>query len=77
MEVNMVVVSREVSMEVDDEDKQEEYNKVVFPQEEETLSDFLRRCQKKKSEVMLCPKCSAVFDKKAAQNLEGVRRVHH
>jgi hypothetical protein len=53
-------------MQGDDEDKQEEYNKVAFPQEEETLSDFLRRFQKKKSEVMLCPKCSVVFDKKAA-----------
>lgn len=41
MEVNMMEVSREVSMEGDDEDKQEEYNKVAFPQEEETLSDFL------------------------------------
>lgn len=64
-------------MEVDDECRQEEYNKVSFPQEEETLSDFLRRCQKKKSEVMLCPRCSVVFDKKAIQNLEGVRRVNH
>lgn len=54
MEVNMVELSREVSMEVDDECRQEEYNKVAFPQEEETLSDFLQRCQKKKLEVMLC-----------------------
>lgn len=47
MEVNMVEVSLEVSMEVDDKDKQEEYNKVAFPQEEETSSDFLRRCQRR------------------------------
>lgn len=26
---------------------------------------------------MICPRCSVVFDKKAAQNLEGVRRVNH
>lgn len=77
MEVNMVEVSQETSMEVDDECRQEEYNKIAFPKEEETLSNFLRRCQKKKSEVMLCPWCSVVFDKKEAQNLEGVRRVNH
>jgi hypothetical protein len=77
MEVNMVELSQETSMEVDDECRQEEYNKAAFPQEEETMSDFLRRCQKKKLEVMLCPRCSVVFDKKAAQNLEGVRRVKH
>lgn len=41
------------------------------------MYDFLRRCQNKKSEVMLCPRCSAVFDKKEAQNLKGVRRVNH
>lgn len=64
-------------MKVDDECQQEEYDKVAFPQEEEMMSDFLRRCQKKKSEVMLCPRCSVIFDKKAAQNIEGVRRVNH
>lgn len=73
----MVDLSREVSMEVDDECQQEEYNKVAFPQEEETLSNILRRCQKKKSEVMIYPRCSVVFDKRATQNLEGVRRVNH
>ncbi|KAI5388210.1 hypothetical protein KIW84_074053 [Lathyrus oleraceus] len=26
---------------------------------------------------MLCPRCNAIFDKRAAQNLEGVRRVNH
>lgn len=61
-------------MEVDDECRQEEYNKISFPKEDEMLSDFLRRFRKKKLKVMLCPRCSAVFDKKAAQNLKGVRR---
>lgn len=77
MEVNMVEMSQDTSMEVDDECRQEEYNKISFPKEDETLSDFLRRCQKKKSEVMLCPRCSVAFDKKATQNLERVRRVNH
>lgn len=75
MEVNMVEVSQETSMEVDDEHRQEEYNKLAFPKEEETLMDFLHRCQGKKSEVMLCHRCSVVFDKKAAHNLEGIRKA--
>lgn len=74
MEVNMVEISQETSMEVDNECRQEEYNKVSFPKEEETLMDFLHRCQRKKSEVMLCPRCSVMFDKQAIHNLEGVWR---
>lgn len=49
MEVNMVEISQETSMEVDNECQQEEYNKVTFPKEDETLTDFLWRCQKKQS----------------------------
>lgn len=64
-------------MEVDNECRREEYNKIAFPKEDKTLSDFLRRCQKKQSEVMLCLRCSDVFDKKETQNLEGVRRTNH
>lgn len=44
MEVNMVEISQEPSMEVDNECQQEEYNKIAFPKEDETLSDFLQRC---------------------------------
>lgn len=73
--VNMVEINQKTSMEVDNECRQEEYNKVAFPKEDETLTDFLRRCQKKQSEVMLCPRYNAVFDKKVTQNFEGVRRV--
>lgn len=74
MEVNMVEISQETSMEVDNECQQEKYNKVAFPKEEETLMDFLHRC-KKKSEVMICPRCSAIFNKQATHNLEGVTRA--
>lgn len=66
MEVNRVEISPVTSMEVDNECRQEEYNKIAFPKEDETMSDFLRRCQKKQSKVILYPWCSAVFDKKAA-----------
>lgn len=47
MEVNMVEISQETSMEVDNECRQEEYNKLAFPKEDETLTDFLQRNQKK------------------------------
>lgn len=75
MEVNMIEVTQETSMEVDDERQQEEYNKLAFLKEEENLMDFFHRCQGNKSEVMLCPRCSVVFDKKAAYNLEGTRKA--
>lgn len=74
MEVNLVEISQETSMEVNNECRQEDYNKVAFPKEKENLMDFLHRCQRKKSEVMLCLRCSAMFEKQAAHNLEGVRR---
>ena len=40
------------------------------------LPDFLQRCQKKKSEVMLCPRCSSIFDKKAAEHIQDVRAAN-
>lgn len=75
MEVNMIEVSQETPMEVDDECQQEEYNKLVFPKEDETLMDFLHRFQRKNSEVMSCPLCSVVFEKNAVHNLEGVKKA--
>lgn len=66
----MVEISQETFMEVDNECRQEEYNKIAFPKEDETMFDFLRRCQKKQSEVMFGLGCSDVFDKKADPNLE-------
>jgi hypothetical protein len=42
----------------------------VYPKADEKLVDFLNRCHSKNSEVMLCPCCSAVFDKKAADGLK-------
>src|ERR1044072_8871668 len=42
----------------------------VFPNVGEDLVDFLNRCKLEDSEVMLCPRCSAVFDKKAAKGLQ-------
>jgi hypothetical protein len=51
----------------------EEKIQVVFPKAEEDLIDFLNRCKISGSPVMLCPRCSAVYDKKATKNVEGFR----
>ena len=45
--------------------------KTTYPTAEEELIDFLSRCKLKNSEVMLCPRCSVVFDKEATKGLEG------
>ena len=45
----------------------------VYPKSGEDLVDFLHRCKIEDSEVMLCPRCSAVFDMKAAKSLEEVK----
>ena len=71
MQVNMVEVS---GAKVSEETlRQEEVNKTAFPKEDEDLAEFLHRCQKKKSEVMLCPRCSSIFDKKADEHIQVMR----
>src|ERR1044072_4035803 len=45
----------------------------VFPNAGEDLVDFLFRCKLEDTEVMLCPRCSAVFDKKAAKGLQELK----
>ena len=45
----------------------------VFPKAGEDLVDFLNRCKLEDTEVMLCPRCSAVFDKKAAKGLQELK----
>ncbi|KAK2388635.1 hypothetical protein QL285_062295 [Trifolium repens] len=44
----------------------------VYPAAEEQLIDFLNRCKLNNSEVMLCPKCSAVCDKEAVTRLKSM-----
>ncbi|MCI36066.1 hypothetical protein A2U01_0057288, partial [Trifolium medium] len=47
------------------EDEYAEKIKEVYPHAEEDLVDFLQRCKLNNTQAMLCPRCSAVFDKKA------------
>jgi len=55
------------------EDQFIEKMKVAYPKAEEDLIEFLKRCKISNTDAMLCPKCSAVFDKEAAKSVEGFR----
>jgi hypothetical protein len=72
----MMVEATEVTNVQVEEILKEEYAekmKVVYPQAEEELIDFLNRCKLNNKEVMLCPRCSAVFDKEAAEGLRNYK----
>jgi len=43
--------------------------KSTYPMAEKELIDFLNLYRLKNSEVMLCPRCSSVFDKEATKSL--------
>lgn len=47
--------------------------KVVYPNAEEELINLLIQCKIERFEVMLCLKCSTVFEKEATKDLEGIR----
>ena len=53
------------------EDQFVEKMEVAYPKAEEDLIDFLNRCKISNTNVMLCPRCSAVFDKEAAKSVKG------
>jgi len=55
------------------EDQIAEKMKTTYPEAEEDLIDFLNRCKISNTHAMLCPRCSAVFDKEAAKSVEGFR----
>jgi len=45
--------------------------KTTYPTAEEELIDFLNRGKLKNSKVVLCPRCSTVFDKEATKGLKS------
>jgi len=55
------------------EDQFAEKMEVAYPKVEEELIDFFNRCKISNTNVMLIPRCSAVFDKEAAKSVEGFR----
>ena len=73
VDVEMVTEGHKCVDTVITKDQYEEKIQVVFPKAEEDLIDFLNICKISGSPVMLCPRCSAVFDKKAAKNVQGFR----
>ncbi|KAI5435506.1 hypothetical protein KIW84_022072 [Lathyrus oleraceus] len=73
--VNMVEISQKDQAEEGEDRRRKEYQRLAYPREEENLMEFIKRCQRMKSEVMLCPRCSAVFDRKATTNLEAVDKT--
>lgn len=46
----------------------------VYPQVEEGLIEFLKRCKLNDSKTMLRPRCIIIFNKEAAKKLEDTRR---
>lgn len=66
LEVNMVKFTEDLLIEVEMEvcENYEEQMKVFQPREDEELIYFQNRCKLKDSKVMLCPRCSVIFDKK-------------
>ncbi|KEH17010.1 hypothetical protein MTR_0054s0250 [Medicago truncatula] len=68
---NMVEAIIDVFGDLSVEAEFDEKIKTTYPTAEEELIDFLNRCKLKNSEVMLCPRGSAVFDKMTSKGLEG------
>jgi len=71
VDVEMVTGGHRCANTVITEDQYEEKIQVVFPKAKENLIDFLNRFKISSSPVMLCLRCSAIFDKKAAKNVKG------
>lgn len=71
--VNMVEITEDFNM--DEFEQSENQIEVVFPKAGESLVEFLYMCQADDSEVMLCPHCSAVFDKKVVKKFKSAQKA--
>lgn len=74
VEVNMVEITDYMEEETDESCS----NKmgVVYPRQDDGLINYLYHCKSRDSKVMLCPRCSCVFDKKVAKEVEKARQEH-
>jgi len=72
-ECHMVGITKDVEhiKEIVPEPQFDETLKTAYHIAKEELIDFLNRCRLKNYEVMLCLRCSVVFDKKATKGLES------
>jgi len=73
VDVEMVTEDHQFDNAVVTEDQFAEKMTVAYPRAEEDLIDFLNICKISNTNAMLCPKCSAVFDKEAAKSVKGFR----
>jgi len=72
-DIEMVTGDHVCNNEVVIEDQYAKKVQVACPKAKEDLIDFLNRCKISNSATMLCPRCSAVFDKETAKNIEAFR----
>ena len=73
VDAEMVTEDHQFDNAVVTEDQFAEKMTVAYPRAKEDLIDFLNRCKICNTIVMLCPWCSAVFDKEATKFVEGFR----
>lgn len=66
--INMVKITKDFDM-AKFEDS-ENHIEVVYPKASEGLVEFFRKCKVEYSEVMMCPRCNVIFDKKVAKKVE-------
>lgn len=73
----MVETVQDFDMEAEQEtgESNETRLNVVYLKADDGLVDFLYRCKAGEYEVMLCLRCSPVFDKKAAKEMENARHA--
>lgn len=74
MEIIMVDVTDDLNTRIDEVNMLNYNEKVnmVYHRVEDELIDFFNRCKLKDIEVMLCPCCSLVFNKKATKEVEKI-----
>ncbi|KAI5396735.1 hypothetical protein KIW84_062821 [Lathyrus oleraceus] len=72
--INMVEVDKVVDTKGDKEATPEpDRMEVAYPKVAKSLVEFLGMCKAKKSKAMICQRCNAIFDNKAAQQVEVVQ----
>lgn len=71
--INMVKIIEDFDMvEFEESGNQIE---VVYLKAGERLVEFLYRCKVEDLEVMLCPRCSLVFDKKVTRKVDNAQKA--
>lgn len=72
--INMDTIT-DFDMEARDEAFESNEIEAFYPKAGEGLLEFLHQCKDEDSEVMMCPRCSAIFDKRVAKKVESVEQA--